>query len=69
MTFNFNIRATEEDSKGYYVTRWDRAINITVTAETREEATNKALSVLGKPRYHTGDRWVFHIDSINEVKP
>jgi hypothetical protein len=53
--YRFHGRATGQDPTGYYHPRWDLAQEISVFAETKNEATAKALQMLGDhPRF--GDR-------------
>ena len=63
--FRFTIQAVPEDPSRYYSTRWDLAQKLTVIAANRDEAGQKAASVLGK-----SDRnwpWAFSFQSIDEI--
>lgn len=73
--YHFKGRATGLDPEGYYVTDWDRAKNISVLAETKEQATEKAFVLLGDhPRYarrstpyrNGFNGWTLIWDSIEE---
>lgn len=68
MAFEFKMRATDKDKSGYYYTRWDRAIPLTVIADNRSEAFKKCWALLGDSRRGSGWTWTAHIDSIKEVK-
>lgn len=70
MTYRFKGRATGCDPTGYYYPRWDRAQPVSVLAQTKKEATSKALRMLGDhPRF--GNRssygWAIKWDEIEEV--
>ena len=62
--FEFNMRAVESDPSGYYHTRWDRAVRISINADNKDEAIKKARAALGD-----SSRWpyIFHVDSVNDV--
>ncbi len=60
----FVMRAAQADIEGYYYTRWDTATPIEVKAETKQEAIDKAVKILGPPR--SGRYWTFEIDKIIE---
>jgi hypothetical protein len=49
------------------MTRWDRAQSVTVRAETKQEAINKAAAMLGDAQ--CGWYWTFALDGANEVTP
>lgn len=63
----FDMRAAQADREGYYYTRWDKATPISVVAETKRQAINKAAAALGDAR--PGYCWVFVVDSIREPTP
>lgn len=65
MTFEFVMKAAQRDLSGYAYTRWDQATPITVRAETKQEAINKAGKVMGDAR--SGYDWVFSIEDIREI--
>jgi len=62
--FEFNMRVVESDPSGYYITRWDRAVSLSINADNKDEAIKKARAALGQ-----AERWpyIFHVDSINDV--
>lgn len=73
--YRFRGRATGQDPTGYYHPRWDRSTPVSVVANTREDATRKAFTLLGThPRFGVagfGDRrdtpgWALVWDSIDE---
>ena len=73
--FRFKGRATGADPHGYYYPRWDLAQAVSVLAETKAEATSKALKMLGThPQFGTsgfGDSrdtpgWAIIWDSCDE---
>lgn len=69
MTFKFTGRAAGSDPTGYVYVRWDRAQQVSVLAETRAEATTKALAMLGtNPRWgnHRNHGWALRWDSVEE---
>jgi len=59
----YKLLATGRDSTGYYYTRWDRAIPISVKAETEAEALEKAKKALGTPP-GVSDSWTFRVKEI-----
>ena len=63
--FRFHMKYVSRPKDSYYVTRWDRASPLSVIAETREKAFEKATEMLG----NAGDSnyWVAKILSIEEV--
>lgn len=69
--FEFDLRLASADREGYYYTRWDRAIKITVTAQTEKEAARKAAKALGDPRrtgtWASDPYWVYRCDAVREV--
>ena len=64
--FEFDMRVASADKEGYYYTRWDQAYPITLTAENKQEAVNKAVAAMGEPR--SGRYWTVVTDKIREVK-
>ena len=60
----FNMRAVESDPSGYYITRWDRAVSLSIKADNKDEAIKKAKAALG-----SGSRWpyIFRVDSVTDV--
>lgn len=72
MIYKFIGRATGVDPEGYYYPRWDRAQSISVLAATKEEATQKAVNMLGDhPRFSSWrsglSGWGIIWDSMEEV--
>lgn len=68
--FRFKGRATGKDPYGYYYPRWDKAQDISVLANTRDEATQKACEMLGDhPRFGNAQYWgwVFRWDTVDEA--
>jgi hypothetical protein len=71
-TFRFKGRATGSDPTGYYYERWDRAMPISVLAETKTEASQKAFAMLGvHGRFGSyggkaGSGWAVIWDSMDE---
>lgn len=67
--FRFDMRATEKDPSGYYYPRWDkaRAQSVSVVAETKQEAINKAAKMLG-PTTRSGWYWIFRVDKITDAR-
>lgn len=63
--FRFNARAVESDPTGYYVTRWDRALPVSVIARNRDEAFEKVETMMGEPTRHGA--WAVRIDSAEEI--
>ncbi len=60
------MQLVEKDPSGYYITRWDRAIPVTVRAADRAEAFKKAWAVMGEsPSGHT---WTARIVDITEME-
>lgn len=59
----YKLLAAGRDSTGYYYTRWDRAIPISVTAETEAEALEKDKKALGTPP-GVSDIWAFRVKEI-----
>ena len=70
--YRFKGRATGRDPEGYYYVRWDRAKPLSVLANTRQEANEKAWKLLGEhPRFGSwrvgdGSGWTLIWDSIDE---
>ncbi len=63
--FDFRMEAALKDSSGYYYTRWDQAIPMTVRAENKASAWEKARTVLGEPAQ--GSIWALRILSIESA--
>ena len=63
--FRFNARAVESDPTGYYMTRWDKALPVSVIAHNREEAFLKVETMMGDPARHGA--WAGRIDSAEEI--
>lgn len=53
------------DTSGYYLTRWDTAVPVTVIADTKDEAEQKAKDFMGDPGF--GRYWSVSIKSVEEV--
>jgi len=64
--FDFDLRLARADREGYYHTRWDQAQRITVRAENKQAAVNKAAAALGSPG--SGRYWTALCDQIREVQ-
>ncbi|GAA1048258.1 hypothetical protein [Arthrobacter russicus] len=64
MSFTFSMRAIPKDPSGYYYPRWDKAQKLTVKADTKQEAINKADRMLG-PNARRWP-WSFIVDQIAE---
>lgn len=70
--YRFKGRATGRDPEDYYYVRWDRATPLSVLANTRQEANEKAWKLLGThPRFGSwrrgdGSGWTLVWDSIDE---
>lgn len=69
--FRFKGRACGSDPEGYYYPRWDKATPVSVLADTKQEATNKAYAMLGThPRFGSKHRklsgWALIWDSVDE---
>lgn len=60
--FDFDLRLAQADREGYYHTRWDQAIPITVRAATQQQAINDAAAALGEPR--RGRYWVARVKKV-----
>jgi len=60
----FDFRAAASDRTGYYYTRWDRAIPISVDAEDRAAAEQLALKALGDPPRGHGWKWSLNLDRV-----
>lgn len=69
--FEYDLRLTSYDPEGYYVTRWDRAKNITVRASTEREAFETAKKALGDPSstgtWASRPRWTYRCDAMRQV--
>lgn len=66
MSYRFKGRAALADDTGYYYTRWDRATDVEVVAETKQEANKKAFALLG-PSNRNGWSWNIKWETINET--
>ncbi|AUV61618.1 hypothetical protein PP502_gp53 [Gordonia phage Beenie] len=60
--FRFEFRAARADRSGYYYTRWDQSVPITVVAATKQAAINAADAALGDPG--SGRFWTFQTKSV-----
>jgi hypothetical protein len=65
--FKFNMLVVEKDSQGYYHTRWDCALPVSVYAATLDEAAEKVKNALGKPLSDKYDKWIVKLQSVEEV--
>ena len=65
--YEFTMRAIDADNSGYYHPRWDRAKTMRVRGATKQEAINKAATMLGKTPRGYGWSWIFKVDDIREV--
>ena len=63
--FVFSMVYVARRDDPYFYTRWDIAKPIEVVAPTKQEAINKAESVLGNAGSHY--HWVFHVKSIRDA--
>ena len=63
--FRFNIRVVESDPTRYYITRWDKALPVSVIAPSRDVAFKKAKEMMGSPPRHGA--WAVQIDSAEEI--
>lgn len=63
--FAFKLWYVSRSNDSYYVTRWDLAKSITVVAETKAQAIDKAEAALGDAGNYR--RWVYQVDSIRDV--
>ena len=63
--YRFNFRRIASDREGYYYDRWDRAVPLSVVAESETDARQEARKVSGEPP--SGRFWKFHLDSIDAV--
>lgn len=63
--FRFNALAVESDPTGYYMTRWDIALPVSVIAHNREEAFLKVETMMGDPAHHRS--WAVRIESAEEI--
>lgn len=63
--FRFNTQVAESDSTGYYITRWDEALPVTVIAHNRGEAFEKVKTMMGEPTPRSS--WAVRIESAEEI--
>ena len=63
--FAFKMRAVDRSNDSYYVTRWDRAVPVEVVAKTKQEAIDKADTMLGSAG--RGRYWLFRVDSVRDA--
>lgn len=63
--FRFNTQVAESDPTGYYMTRWDRALSVSVIAHNCDEAFAKVKTMMGDPAPHSS--WAVRIDSAEEI--
>lgn len=63
--FRFNTRVVESDPTGYYITRWDKALPVSVIAHNRDEAFEKIETMMDEPTPHRS--WAVRIDSAEEI--
>ena len=60
-------RRAKADREGYYHTRWDQAVPISVIASTEKEALQKVWDLSGEaPR---GRYWTAVLDKVEELAP
>lgn len=64
-TYRFKLRRASADRSGYYHTRWDKALPMTILATTHDEALSKAEALSGEP--DSGRYWTYLTDSVEEV--
>jgi hypothetical protein len=67
MSAVFKFRRIEVDLTGYYYPRWDRAVGLTVIADTEPEARTLAATISG-PCDRRGWGWRFKLDSVEVAK-
>lgn len=68
--FRFHGRATGSDPTGYVYRDWSNAQKVSVLAQTKQDATGKALKMLGThPRWGNfrDHGWALIWDSMDEV--
>ena len=63
--FRFHTKVVESDPTGYYITRWDRALPVSVIAHNRDEAFEKVETMMGDPAPHS--EWAVRIESAKEI--
>lgn len=63
--FRFNTQVAESDPTGYYITRWDRALAVSVIAHSRNEAFKKVRAMMGDPAPQRS--WAVRIESAVEI--
>lgn len=67
--FRFRFLRSTRDPSGYYMTRWDKAVAVSVVAPDEPAARKKALAMSG-PMYggRSGDVWAFLLEGVDEVQ-
>lgn len=63
--FRYKTRVASTDPSGYYHTRWDKAVPVTVLANDADEAASKAKEAMGKA--DGGRQWAVSVDSADEI--
>ena len=63
--FIFALDAVDRPRDPYYMTRWDRSMPVEVVASTKQEAIDKAKTMLGPAP--DGLCWAFRVRSIRDV--
>ena len=63
--FRFNTLVAESDPTGYYITRWDTALPVSVNAHNRDEAFEKVETMMGEPTPYRV--WDVRIESAEEI--
>lgn len=63
--FLFNLKVASYDPDGYYFTKWQEAVPVSVFAADADEAREKAKASMGKPP--SGRAWTASLDSVSEV--
>lgn len=67
MASQFNFRRIEVDRSGYYYPRWDRAVPVSVVAETEAEARALVVKISGECPRGRGWGWSLKLDSVGVV--
>lgn len=63
--FRFNLKVVSYDPDGYYFTKWQEAVPVSVYAADAYEAIEKAKASMGKPP--SGRAWTTSLESVSEV--
>lgn len=63
--FRFNLKVVLYDPSGYYYTKWQEAVPVSVNATDADEARGKAVKSMGKPP--SGRAWTASLEGVSEV--